>query len=162
MTPIVASAGGTNSGKDFALSPGGSFSGTVTEDGTADRLGFVGWAPVLRISARTGARLKRLPTAVHHVLETRRTRIPTPELNRRIRGWQEAHPPPVRKGRRARVLYAVQAGSEPPTIILFVRGGELGPDYLRFLENRLRDTYELTGTPVRLVARKRRSRSRHS
>ncbi|MFH2071647.1 MAG: ribosome biogenesis GTPase Der [Actinomycetota bacterium] len=129
----------------------------VTEDGVADRLAFIGWAPVLRIAAKTGARLKRLGPAVHHVLETRRTRIPTPDLNRHIRGWQEAHPPPTRKGRRARVLYAVQAGTEPPTIVLFVRGGDLGPDYLRFLENRLRDTYEFTGSPVRLVTRRRHS-----
>jgi GTP-binding protein len=130
----------------------------LTTDGVGDRLAFVGWAPVLRISARTGARLRRLAPAVRTVLETRRNRIPTPELNRRIREWQEAHPPPVRKGRRARILYAVQAGTEPPTIVPFVRGGELGPDYLRFVENRVRDAYDFLGTPIRLVARRRRSR----
>ncbi len=130
-----------------------------TEDGAGDRLGFVGWAPVLRISAQTGARLKRLAPAVRHVLDTRRTRIQTPELNRRIRAWQEAHPPPVRRGRRARIMYATQAGTEPPTIILFTRGGELGPDYLRFVENRLRDTYEFSGTPIRLRARARKRAS---
>ncbi len=129
----------------------------IAEDGTADRLAFVGWAPVLRMSARTGSRIHRLGPAVKHVLESRRGRIPTPELNRQIRAWQEAHPPPTRKGRRARVLYAVQAGSEPPTIILFVRGGDLGPDYLRFLEGRIRDTYEFTGSPIRLVTRRRHS-----
>jgi GTP-binding protein len=127
----------------------------VTEDGVGDRLAFAGWAPVLRISALTGARLKRLGPAIKAVLETRRTRIPTPELNRQVRAWQEAHPPPTRKGRRARVLYAVQAGTEPPTIVLFVRGGDLGPDYLRFLENRLRDAYDFTGSPIRLITRRR-------
>jgi GTP-binding protein len=129
-----------------------------TEDGVGDRLAFVGWAPVLRISALSGARLRRLAPAVHHVLESRRTRIPTPVLNRDIRAWQEAHPPPIRKGRRARIMYATQAGTEPPTIILFTRGGELGPDYVRYLENRLRETYELTGTPIRLRARRRTPR----
>lgn len=127
----------------------------VTEDGVADRLAFIGWAPVLRIAAKTGARIQRLGPAVHLVMETRATRIPTPDLNRHIIAWQEAHPPPTRKGRRARILYAVQAGTEPPTIVLFVRGGDLGPDYLRFLENRIRATYEFTGTPIRLVARRR-------
>jgi GTP-binding protein len=131
-----------------------------TEDGVGDRLAFVGWAPVLRISAESGARLKRLAPAVRHVLETRRLRIPTPELNREIRAWQEAHPPPVRRGRRGRIMYATQAGVEPPTIILFARGGELGPDYLRFLENRLRDAHEFTGTPIRLRTRRRAPRSR--
>jgi len=130
----------------------------ITEDGVGDRLAFVGWAPVLRLSARTGARIRRLPGAVRVVLEARRSRIPTPELNRKIRAWQEAHPPPIRRGRRAHVLYAVQAGTEPPTIVLFIRGGELGPDYLRFLENRLRGEYEFVGSPLRLVARSRTRR----
>ena len=127
----------------------------VAEDGTADRLGFVDWAPVLRISALRGARLQRLAPAVRAVLEARRTRLATPELNRRLRDWQEAHPAPARRGRRARIIYAVQAGTEPPTFVLFVRG-ELGPDYLRFIENRLRAEYGFNGTPLRLVARSRR------
>lgn len=123
------------------------------EDGTGDRLGFVSWAPVLRISARSGARMHRLPAAIRAVLEARRFRVPTPELNRHLRAWQEAHPAPTRKGRRARIMYAVQAGVEPPTFVLFVRGGELSPDYLRFLEGRLRGEYAFLGTPMRLVAR---------
>ncbi|HSM02836.1 MAG TPA: ribosome biogenesis GTPase Der [Acidimicrobiia bacterium] len=127
----------------------------VTEDGVGDRLAFVSWAPVLRLSALTGARLHRLGAAILAVLEARAGRIPTPELNRRVLEWQEAHPPPVRRGRRARIMYAVQAGTEPPTIVLFVRGGELGPDYLRFLEGRLRNAYDFLGTPIRLVPRRR-------
>ncbi len=130
----------------------------LTEDSVGDRLAFVSWAPVLRISAKTGARTHRLPKAVRMVLENRRLRIPTPVLNRVIRSWQEAHPPPVRKGKRARVIYAVQAETEPPRLILFVRGGDLGPDYLRFIENRLRDEYDFTGTPVRIVTRRRHRR----
>lgn len=127
----------------------------VVEDGTADRLGFVDWAPVLRVSALRGARLSRLGPTVRAVLQARRTRVPTPELNRRFRDWQEAHPAPTRRGRRPRIMYTVQAGVEPPTFVLFARG-ELGPDYLRFLENRLRAEYEFLGTPLRLVARARR------
>lgn len=127
-----------------------------TEDGTGDRLGFVSWAPVLRLSAYTGARLHRLPAAVRAVLEARRFRVPTPELNRHLRDWQEAHPAPTRRGRRARIMYAVQAGVEPPTVVLFVRGGDLSPDYLRFLEGRLRTVYDFVGTPLRLFARTRR------
>lgn len=129
-----------------------------TEDSVADRLAFVSWAPVLRMSAKTGARLHRLPRTVRAVLENRRQRIPTPELNRLLISWQQAHPPPVRKGRRPRIIYATQAETEPPTIVLFVRGGELGPDYLRFLENRLRDTFDFSGTPLRIVPRRRDSK----
>jgi GTP-binding protein len=126
------------------------------EDGVGDRLAFISWAPVLRLSALTGARLKRLGPAIEAVLESRRIRIPTPELNRLVLRIQESHPPPVRRGRRAKILYTVQAGTEPPTIVLFVRGGELGPDYLRFLERRLREEYDFLGTPIRLVARTRK------
>ena len=92
------------------------------------------------------------------VLENRRRRIPTPELNRLVRIWQEAHPPPVKAGKRPRIIYAVQAETEPPTIVLFVRGGDLGDDYLRFLENRLRAEYDFTGTPIRIRTRRRHSR----
>lgn len=127
-------------------------------DGVGDRLAFVGWAPVLRVSALTGARLHRLGAALEAVLAARSIRIPTPEINRKVIGWQEEHPPPTRGGRRGRILYTVQAGTEPPTFILFVRGGEIGPDYLRFLEGRLRKDYEFAGTPIRLIARRRRSR----
>jgi GTPase len=130
----------------------------ATEDSVGDRLAFVSWAPVLRISAKTGSRLHRLPKAVRMVLENRRQRIPTPELNRLLIGWQQAHPPPVRKGRRPRIIYATQPETEPPTIILFVRGGDIGPDYLRFIENKLRSEFDFTGTPIRVVARKRQPR----
>jgi GTP-binding protein len=129
-----------------------------TEDSVADRLAFVSWAPVLRMAAKTGSRLHRLPAAIRAVLENRRQRIPTPELNRLIRQWQESHPPPVKKGRRPKIIYAVQSTTEPPNIILFVRGGDIGADYLRYLENRLREEYDFMGTPLRLTARRRHNR----
>jgi GTP-binding protein len=128
-----------------------------TEDGVADRLAFVSWAPVLRMSAKTGSRLHRLPKTIRAVLETRRQRIPTPDLNRLVRSWQEAHPPPMRAGKRPRIIYGVQARTEPPTVVLFIRGGDLGPDYLRFLENRLRQEFEFVGTPIRIHTRRRHS-----
>lgn len=127
-----------------------------TEDSVADRLAFVNWAPVIRMSAKTGARSHRLPKYIRQVLESRRRHVPAPEVNRLVRALQEAHPPPVRKGRRPKILYAVQAETEPPTFVLFVRGGELGPDYIRFLENRLRESYDFMGTPIRI-----RTRNRH-
>lgn len=126
-----------------------------TTDGVGDRLAFVGWAPVIRISAKTGARLRRLAPAVDMVLENRNRRIPTGTLNRLVAGWTASHPPPVRKGRRAKVMYAVQAGTAPPTIILFVAGGELGDDYLRYIEGRIRARIDFTGTPIHIFARRR-------
>ncbi|HEX9762984.1 MAG TPA: hypothetical protein VGA97_07840, partial [Acidimicrobiia bacterium] len=79
-------------------------------------------------------------------------------LNRKVREWTAAHPPPVRKGRRPKLQYVVQAGSEPPTFVFFVSGGEIGDDYRRFIENRLRDTYDFTGSPLHFVTRERVSR----
>lgn len=127
----------------------------IMEDSLLDRFAFVSWAPVIRISAKTGARTKRIAGAIGYVLETRENRISTGELNRLVRAWTGAHPPPVRKGRRPRIMYAVQGGVEPPTFIVFVAGGELGDDYLRFLEGRLRTEADFTGTPIRVVARRR-------
>jgi GTP-binding protein len=126
------------------------------ESDLKDRFGFVSWAPVLRISALTGARTKRVPAAIATALEHRDQRIPTGTLNRLLSEWTNGHPPPTRKGRRPKIRYAVQAGVAPPTFILFVSGGELGPDYLRFLENRIREVEDFTGTPVHLYSRSRK------
>ena len=127
----------------------------ITERSLPDRFSFIGWAPVLRMSAKTGARTHRLGGALDLVLETRQNRIPTGVLNREIREWAAGHPPPVRKGRRPKLHYAVQAGTAPPTFVLFVSGSEIGEDYLRFLENRLREAHEFTGNPIHFVTRKR-------
>jgi GTP-binding protein len=128
----------------------------ITERSLPDRFSFVGWAPVLRMSAKTGARTHRLGAALEAVLENRQNRISTGLLNREVRGWTAAHPPPVRKGRRPRLHYVVQAGTAPPTFVLFVSGGELGEDYLRFVENRLRAAHDFRGTPIHIVTRDRR------
>ena len=125
----------------------------MTERSLPDRLAFVGWAPVIRMSARTGSKVGRLPEAIGAVMEARESRIPTGQLNRVTREWVNAHPPPVRKGRRPKIHYVVQAGVAPPTFVLFISGGELGEDYHRFLENRLRDEADFTGTPIHIVSR---------
>ncbi len=125
-----------------------------TESSVAGRLGFAGWAPVLRISALNGARLQRLAPAVEMVLDNRSRHIPTPRLNRLVAAMVAEHPPPVRKGRRPKVLYAAQSRSAPPTIALFVKGGRLDPTYVRFVEGRLRQAHDFTGTPIRVVVRR--------
>ncbi len=126
-----------------------------TEISVPDRLGFVSWAPVLRISALTGARLGRLGKAVEMVFENSRRRVATGELNRLVAAWTDAQPPPPRRGRRCRIMYAVQAGVGPPTVVLFTVGGKLAPEYIRYIERKLRENYDLVGTPVRFVTRRR-------
>lgn len=130
----------------------------ITERSLPDRFSFIGWAPVLRMAARTGARTHRLGAALAAVLETREHRVPTGVLNRDVREWIAAHPPPVRRGRRPKLHYVVQAGTAPPTFVLFVSGGELGDDYLRFLENRLRSAHDFTGNPIHFVTRNKSQR----
>lgn len=129
-----------------------------TERSLPERLGFIEWAPVLRMSALRGSRLNRLGPAIQAVLEARATRVSTGTLNRQMREWMASHPPPVRKGRRPKVHYAVQAGVAPPTFVLFLSGGELGEDYLRYLEHRLREAHGFLGTPLHLVTRSKGKR----
>ncbi|MDE0121537.1 MAG: ribosome biogenesis GTPase Der [bacterium] len=126
-----------------------------TEESIPDRLGFISWAPVLRLSALTGARIGRLGAALEMVLENAGQRVPTGELNRLVAAWVAAQPPPPHKGRRCRIMYAVQAGVRPPTMVLFTVGSRLIPEYLRYLERKLREQYDLVGTPVRFVTRRR-------
>ena len=124
------------------------------------KLGFAGWAPVLRISALTGARMHRLGPALELVLANRSRRIPTGTLNRLVTEWTAEHPPPMRKGRRPRILYTAQARTAPPTLALFVKGGKLDDTYLRYLERRAREAYDFTGTPIHVVVRRGSGRSR--
>jgi len=114
----------------------------------ADRLSFAGWAPVLRLSARTGAGVARLMPAIAEAVDAYRRRVPTGELNRLVRSVQASHPP-----RRGRVLYAVQGAVEPPTFTLFATA-ELEPGWLRYLERRLREDLRLG--PTSMVFRVRR------
>ena len=130
----------------------------ATERSIPERFGFVSWAPALRISALTGARLGRLADALEAVFEARETRIPTGRLNKEFREWIAAHPPPVRRGRRPKLHYVVQAGTAPPTFVLFVSGGDLGDDYVRFLENQIRRHHDFTGNPLHFVTRNRSER----
>jgi GTPase len=126
-----------------------------TEQSIPDRFGFVDWAPVMRLSSTTGARLGRLGGIVESVLESREQRVGTGLLNRLVRDWTAAHLTPIRKGRRTKIHYAVQAGTAPPTFVLFTSGGDLAEEYIRFLENRLRREFDFTGNPVHIVTRKR-------
>ena len=78
--------------------------------------------------------------------------LPTPKLNRWLAGVTESHPPPMVSGRRPRLRFARQVAQRPPTIALF--GNKLTTlpeDYLRYLTNSLRETFDLPGTPIRFV-----------
>ena len=116
----------------------------------ARRLHFVGEAPVLRISALTGRGVHRLVPAIEAAMEAYESRAPTAKVNEIIQLAQSAQPAPA----GARVLYATQVATQPPTFTLFANR-ELPPTYLRYLERRLREELGLSKTPLRLRVRRR-------
>jgi GTP-binding protein len=125
----------------------------VLED-VADRLAFLGYAPVLKISALTGSRFDKLLPALREAEEAYHRRIPTATLNRLMQEAQAHHPPPVVKRHRPRVLYATQGATDPPTFTLFATH-ELPATYLRYLERRMREAFDFGPTPIKLRVRRR-------
>jgi GTP-binding protein len=127
----------------------------------AHKLRFMADAPLLPVSARTGAGLERVFPLVWRLEETASRQIPTADLNRWLRETVERHEPAMaQRGRRRRPLkffYATQTGTRPPTFLLFCTDpAAVQVSYRRFLVNQLRKAFDLAGTPVRL-----RLRSRH-
>ena len=119
-------------------------------------LKFMDFVPVLFISAKTGQRVNQvIPTALK-VQEERLVRLSTSQLNKVLHRAQDRQPAPSFKGRQFRIYYATQVRSEPPTFLLYVNDPKLAHfSYMRYLENRLRETYPFLGTPIRLVLRPR-------
>jgi GTPase len=120
----------------------------------ADRLSFLSYAPVLQVSALTGRNLRRVLPALRQAEEAYHQRVPTNALNRVIEAAQAKQPPPLVRGRRPKVLYATQGATDPPTFTLF-SSQELPQSYLRYLERRIREAFELGPTPVKLRVRRR-------
>jgi GTPase len=118
------------------------------------KLYFVDWAPLLRVSARTGRGVEKIWGLVDKVLAERSRRIPTAALNQWLGQATERTPPPPAHGRSVKVRYATQARVDPPELVLFT-SGPLTPSYRRYLERDLRRTFGFEGTPVRLVVRVR-------
>jgi len=115
-----------------------------------DLLGFVSYAPALEVSAKTGRNLHRLYPALAAAAEAYSKRIPTASLNRALAAAQAAHAAP----HGARVLYATQGATDPPTFTLFT-SKQLPASYLRYLERSIRETFGLGPTPLKLRARRR-------
>ena len=125
----------------------------VLED-VHDRLGFLGYAPVLKVSARTGRNLRHVLPALREAESAYHQRIPTAALNKLLQDAQSAHPPPAVKRHRPRLLYATQGATDPPTFTIFV-SHELPATYLRYLERKLREGLDLGPTPIKLRVRRR-------
>lgn len=125
-------------------------------------LNFLPYVPLVFVSALTGQRVSRILPLVMEVYEARYQRIPTGQLNKLMRDAVSRHPPPQKGGIRVKFAYATQASVDPPTFVFFVSKPEwVHFSYQRYLENRIREVYPFTGTPIRLIFR-RRSEDRFS
>jgi GTP-binding protein len=117
---------------------------------------FLEYAPILHISATTGERTAKVLETIDLVAEARLKRLPTGELNRFFQTVTAEHPPVSPGRRRVRIMYATQRGVAPPTFVLFTNiATEFHFSYERYLVNRLRETFGLIGTPIRLQVRRR-------
>jgi GTPase len=120
------------------------------------QLKFLDYAPVLHISAATGERTSKVLEAIDKVAEARKRRIPTSELNRFVAAVTAVHPPASPGRREVRILYAAQTAVAPPTFVFFTNvATEFHFSYERFLKNRLRESFGLMGTPIRIQVRRR-------
>ncbi|MGW5269734.1 ribosome biogenesis GTPase Der [Rhodococcus sp. NPDC003994] len=122
-------------------------------------LARVPWASRVNVSARTGRSVQKLVPALETALDSWDKRIPTGRLNSWLKDVVAATPPPMRGGRLPRVMFATQAGTRPPTFVLFTTGF-LEAGYRRFLERRLREEFNFDGSPVRISVRIREKRER--
>lgn len=117
---------------------------------------FMSYAPMVFISAKTGQRLDRLFELIKHVANQNSMRIKTGMLNELLAQATTRVQPPTDKGRRLKIFYMTQASTKPPTFVCFCNDAELFHfSYQRYLENRIRETFGLEGTPIRFVIRER-------
>ena len=117
---------------------------------------FMPYAPIIFISAKTGQRLDRLFELINYVRTQNTMRISTGKLNDILADATARVQPPSDKGKRLKIYYITQASTCPPTFVCFCNNAELFHfSYQRYLENQIRSTFGLEGTPVRFVIRER-------
>jgi GTP-binding protein len=117
-------------------------------------LGFMQYAPILYTSALTNQRVHRVTELIKFVADQHAMRVSTSVLNQVIEDAVAINPPPSHGGKRLKIYFATQPDVKPPTFIFFVNDPEIMHfSYLRFLENRLRESFGFEGTPLKLVVR---------
>ena len=128
---------------------------------TERELSRVAWAPRVNVSARTGRSVDKLAPALRKALAGWEQRVSTGRLNSWLADLVAATPPPARGGRAPKILFATQAGTRPPTFVVFT-SAFLEAGYRRFLERKLREEFGFEGTPIHLNVRVRERRSGRS
>jgi len=121
-----------------------------------EKLGFMTYAPVLFISAKTGQRVQKIIDLVNFVANQAALRISTGMLNDLVNESVAMVQPPSDKGKRLKVYYMTQAGVKPPTFVIFINDKELMHySYERYLENQLRKSFGFEGTPIKFLLREK-------
>ena len=134
----------SNSGKDF-------------EQIIRTEFQYLDYAPILFVSAKTGQNLAKIPELVRRVSHNQQQRIKSSVLNDLLLETSKLVPTPMIKGKRLRVYYMTQVSTNPPTFVVFVNDPELMHfSYQRFLINQLRENFDFSGTPIKIIARKRK------
>ena len=119
-------------------------------------LSFMQYAPIVFVSALTGQRVDRIFELANYVNQQASTRITTGMLNNVLADAQARVQPPTDKGKRLKIFYMTQTGIKPPQFVLFVNDAELFHfSYQRYIENQIRATFGLEGTPIRMTIRQR-------
>lgn len=117
---------------------------------------FMSYVPFLFISAKTGLRVEKMFPLINDVAAANALRISTGKLNELLAYATARVQPPSDKGKRLKIYYLTQASSKPPTFVCFCNDKELFHfSYQRYLENQIRETYGLKGTPIRILIRER-------
>lgn len=121
-----------------------------------EKFSFMSYVPFIFISAKTGQRIDKLFPLINSVNSQNSMRITTGMLNDVLSYATTRVQPPSDKGRRLKIYYMTQASTKPPTFVVFVNRADLFHfSYQRYIENQIRQTFGLTGTPVRFVIRER-------
>lgn len=117
---------------------------------------FMSYAPMIFISAKTGQRVDRLFELIKYVANQNAMRIRTGMLNELLAQATTRVQPPTDKGRRLKIYFMTQASTKPPTFVAFCNSADLFHfSYQRYLENQIRETFGLEGTPIRFVIREK-------
>jgi len=118
---------------------------------------FLSYAPIVFLSAKTKKRIHTLMPMINMASENHAMRVQTNILNEVVMDAVAMNPTPTDKGKRLKIYYATQVSVKPPTFVVFVNEPELMHfSYERFLENRIRDAFDFTGTPIKIFARQRK------
>ncbi len=128
-------------------------------DSLRQALKYIAYAPVITISSLKGTRVPKLFGLIENLNSKYRQRIGTAELNRFLEQIMAQNPPGMhRKTKRIKIYYLTQVRVAPPTFNFFSNYPEsIHFSYKRFLENKLRETFEFNGAPLRLIFKKRRA-----